>query len=96
MSEVRNTFESPEEVRDYALPLLKEGVVVVDFVKKNGEARSMPCTLKAELLPVVEVKEDITPKVKKPNPDVLSVYATDVNGWRSFRLDSVTSIRFEV
>jgi len=86
-------FESPEKLRDFVTPLLHEGKVTVEFTKVNGDKRVMECTLKEDLLPQVEVT---TTSKKKPNPEVMSVWATDVNGWRSFRLDSVNSVSIEV
>lgn len=96
MSEVRSTFKNPEEVREFVVPLLKDGVAVVNFVKKNGETRSMSCTLKSDLLPKVEVNENTEKSSRKVNNEVLAVYDVNANGWRSFRLDSVTSVEFGV
>jgi len=72
---------------------LCEGVKTVTFEKKNGEIREMPCTLNDEFLPVVPVKVDPDSKPRAVNEAIVSVYATDVNGWRSFRVDSVISIK---
>jgi len=35
---------------------------------------------------------DDTEAAMKDNPDVLAVWDIEVNGWRSFRIDSVTSM----
>ena len=72
--------------------MLHHGVCEVTFTKVNGEERVMPCTLQGDLLPVVSVeklKEDRRPS----NPDNLSVWCTDKNEWRSFRIANVTSVR---
>ncbi len=76
--------------------LLHSGECIVEFTKINGEVRSMPCTLKAELIPPAPVKvlaEGETPKVKKENPDVLNVWCLDKKEWRSFRVANVTSAK---
>ena len=62
--------------------LLHSGECVVEFTKVNGEVRSMPCTLKAELVPPATVKvlaEGEVPKVKKENIDVITNAMLDVN-----------------
>ena len=73
--------------REQLKNLLKENVLSVVFVKKDGTERTMLCTLKPDLLPVQEVTEDT--KERKENLDILQVYDTENSGWRSFRLDSI-------
>ena len=92
--EERNAFENPAEVRDFILPLLHENVITVEFTKVNGDKRVMDCTLQESVLPPVTITEDASEKA--PNPDVLCVWSVKDDGWRSFRLDSVTSIKFGV
>jgi hypothetical protein len=66
--------------------LLHENIVSVTFTKINGDKRVMPCTLQADMIPY-ESKAKESGRVV--NPDVCSVWATDANGWRAFRWDSV-------
>jgi hypothetical protein len=78
--------------REELVTMLNEGICEVTFTKVNGEIRVMPCTLQADLLPVISVdklKEDRRPA----NPDVLSTWCTDKKEWRSFRVANVTSVR---
>lgn len=73
--------------------LLKQGIYEVTFTKIDGSTRVMPCTLKADLLPARTQSES---KISKPRPlhtENISVYATDVQGWRSFRVMNLTNIR---
>ena len=65
--------------------------LVVEFTKVDGTLRSMPCTLHPDLLPVAVVTEG--KKKKEPKPEVMSVYCTDKNEWRSFRVDNVISVK---
>jgi hypothetical protein len=44
------------------------------------------------MLPVVEIKEDKTPR--KQNDSVLSVYDLDAQGWRSFTVNAVKRVSF--
>ena len=84
--------------------LLIENECVVEFTKVNGETRSMPCTLKAELVPdpipapnfphFTNTDNPIDfPKVKKENPDVMNVWCLDKKEWRSFRIANVISAK---
>lgn len=74
---------------------LKHSAVTVIFIKKDGSERAMLCTTNTSLVPKVE--ESAEPKrEKKINKDVMSVYDLEVNGWRSFRWDSIKQVRFEL
>ena len=71
--------------------------VEVTFTKVDGDIRTMPCTLNEALLPVVV---QITPsadtppaRVKKFNPAVMSVFCTDKQEWRSFRIENLISVK---
>lgn len=68
--------------------LLKSEVVDIEFTKVNGEVRHMTCTLRESSLP----KREDSPKGKVDNPDVLAVFDTINQGWRSFRWDSLKTI----
>lgn len=69
--------------------LLSTSVCEVTFTKVNGEVRVMPCTLKEELLPA---KSDTKPSTTLPASNI-SVWCTDKNQWRSFRVANVTEVR---
>ena len=68
--------------------MLRGGRLEVCFAKKDGTNRVMNCTLQENFLPVFQSAE-----TRKDNPSVLAVWDIDNNGWRSFRLDSITSVR---
>lgn len=74
--------------RQEIIDKLTENVCVVIFTKVNGEERSMPCTLRPDMLPPQEVKES----TKKVNEDVVSVWVTDIDQWRSFRVENLLSL----
>lgn len=64
--------------------------VTVEFVKANAEARIMQCTVKEALIPTeFQPKGE---KTLKANVDTIRVFDTEKNGWRSFRVDSVTNV----
>lgn len=85
----RDTF------RDWMRTLLREREVTVDFIKADGEFRSMKCTLNESLGAKYTVKENTETK-KTPNPDVCAVWDVNQAAWRSFRWDRVKRIQFDL
>lgn len=83
------------EKRTDTLTLLHEGVCEVKFTKSNGEERDMWCTLNPDLLPPKpEVNEDTKEsKPKKKNEEVICAWDLEKEAWRSFRIDSLISIK---
>jgi len=75
--------------RDEMLKDLRAGACEVVFTKVDGTERTMVCSLSNQLLPEVSDKESKAKVVE--NPDVIQVYDLEVEGWRSFRVDSVIS-----
>jgi len=82
--------------RDWLKGLLEENTVEVVFTKKDGTERVMNCTLKEDVLPIVqkEIEEDSSTKTKAK--DALAVWDVDASGWRSFRWDSIKSVNFSL
>ena len=78
---------------DWIVSCLKENVCEVKFIKKNGDERVMKCTLHPKYLPITET---VTEETKSKNGESISVWDTEVNGWRSFRLDSVKEFSFQL
>tara|TARA_B110000285_G_C14813425_1_gene463033 strand:+ start:168 stop:404 length:237 start_codon:yes stop_codon:yes gene_type:complete len=68
---------------------LRKDVLTINFTKVNGEERVMNCTLNETLLPEAITSDS----EKKENLDVIAVWDTDKDAWRSFRVDSVNSIK---
>ena len=67
---------------------LNKGICEVTFTKKNGDERVMPCTLVFDSIP-----EEYHPKGtgnSHQSQDNIAVWCMDKEGWRSFRVDSVT------
>ena len=81
-----------EAFRDWVRKLLQEREVTVDFVKADGDFRSMKCTLNESL----GAKYSTTVNVKKPNPEVCAVWDTTQGAWRSFRWDRIKRINFTI
>ena len=83
-----------DEFHNWLKSMLKIGPATVTFIKKDGTERVMNCTLQAEQLPVVELKEDSKPR--KESTTSLRVFDLEKTEWRSFTLKSVTRIQFTI
>jgi hypothetical protein len=84
----------PVEARHEAITtMLHKYECIVDFVKVNGELRSMPCTLMDEFMPAASqiLKEDVTDV--PPNQGVITVWGTDAQGWRAMRTMNITKVQ---
>jgi hypothetical protein len=89
--------ESERQIfKDWIQNLLHERAVTVDFVKANGDFRSMKCTLKESLGAKYTVNENREKPTKKPNPDVCVVWDVNQAAWRSFRWDRLKRIQFDL
>ena len=75
--------------RDTLVEGLKRNLVKVVFMKVNGDLREMNCTLHESILP----ESTVTKTEKKVNQDAISVWDTDNDGWRSFRIDSIKKFK---
>jgi len=73
--------------------LLKDGVYQVSFTKLDGSTRTMPCTLRPDLLPPRVVTKESKEKIEPIMTETLAVFVTDINEWRSFRVMNVTEIK---
>lgn len=82
-------------LREWIKGPLHDGVVTVTFTKVNGESRVMDCTLQESVIPPKTTDATATTP-HKHNDSVMSVWSVKDNGWRSFRLDSVTRIQFSI
>ena len=80
-------------IRQDIIKILSNGIHAITFTKVDGTERTMPCTLDPAILPAVELIENEEKRVpRKLNMDTLRVFVTDINEWRSFRVDNVISI----
>lgn len=76
---------------DWLVGMLHVTPMTITFTKKDGSKRIMNCTLKSDLLPKIEIKEDKQPRKKSTN--TVSVYDLEAKGWRSFTLKNVTNVQ---
>jgi hypothetical protein len=93
-SDEKNAF-ADENGREWLKNLLTERVIGVTFTKKDGTERVMQATLSESYIPQAERGEDSSPTRKK-STEALAVWDTEVQGWRSFRWDSIKSVNFSL
>ena len=80
--------------RDELERKLKNNIMEVTFNKINGDQRVMNCTLSVSVLPPATKKEPMTQeKIRKINEEVMSVWDTKANGFRSFRMANITEVK---
>jgi hypothetical protein len=79
--------------REALVKSLQKNIMSVIFTKKNGEDRTLHCTLNETLLPEKTWREELDESKKKENLEVLAVWDVDIDAWRSFRLDSIKDLK---
>lgn len=82
-----------KEGREWLQSMLRMGPVDVTFTKTDGTERVMKCTLQEG---VVVPHTKTTERVKEENNNILAVWDMEKNAWRSFRLDTITQVRFDL
>lgn len=88
------TFDN-ESGREWLRGLLKERVVTLTFLKKDGSERVMQATLSENSVPkAVETAEP--KKVRQVSDEAQPVFDVEAQGWRSFRWDSVKKVEFSL
>ena len=77
--------------RNEMMEMLQASTCQVDFTKVNGDTRNMTCTLREDIIPAPPKSEPITQKaVRAVSEEVIPVWDVKAEGWRSFRVNSVT------
>ena len=71
------------------IEMLKERIINVKFTKTDGSVRSMKCTLNEKIVPSYENKSG---REKNINNNIVVVWDTEKEDWRSFRYDSVIEV----
>jgi len=90
----KNAFDD-EVGREWLKGLLRERVVGVTFIKKDGTERVMQATLSEDFIPEATNSEN-SANSRKKSDEALSVWDTEAQAWRSFRWDSVKQINFSL
>lgn len=77
--------------KENLIDMLRNNIVTVTFTKVNGEERVMKCTLMSEYVPNAPTNNGQV-LLQESEAKTVSVWDTEANGWRSFRVESVKSI----
>ena len=73
---------------------LRTSIMEVTFNKISGDKRVMTCTLNVSHLPPATKKDPMTQeKIRKINEEVMSVWDTTAEGFRSFRMANITEVK---
>ena len=94
-----NSEWTNEEWVDFSVwltDMLKTNVITLNFTKKDGTERVMRCTLQPDLLPKVEHKTELKESKPVTQQTAIPVYDLDAGGWRSFTLNTVKRVGFEL
>lgn len=66
--------------------------VTVTFTKVDGTERVMKCTLEADKLPPVVIREDAKPRKETTSTKALRVFDIEKQEWRSFTIKNIKRI----
>ena len=66
---------------------LREGIVHLQFKKVNGDLRNMIGTLNRDIIP--EEKYPLEGKERKESENLVVLFDTEVQDWRSFRTENL-------
>lgn len=75
----------PMTHRTELLKCLRMGHCHVEFEKKDGSLRAMECTLNESFIPAEKLPKSSTTY----SEETIRVFDTEINEWRSFRVNSV-------
>jgi hypothetical protein len=78
--------------KENLIDVLRNNVVTVTFTKVDGSERIMKCTLRDEFFPAAPSSGQVVLRDNMGSDNNISVWDTEMSGWRSFRVNSVKSI----
>jgi len=77
--------------REQMVESLHRGICTVVFEKKDGSIRNMKCTLNPDRLPARQTLNEVESSTTPQTESNIRVFDTDLQEWRSFRVESVQS-----
>lgn len=95
-TDVKVTDELEPKLHEWLRGVLVSTTATVTFTKVDGTERVMKCTLEADKLPVVELKEDAKPRKQSDSTKALRVFDLEKNEWRSFTIKNIKRIEFTI
>jgi hypothetical protein len=95
-----NLIEIDDRVEPMLHKWLKDILTVteatVTFTKVDGTERVMRCTLEANKLPPVVIKEDVKPRKQSDSTKALRVFDVEKQEWRSFTIKNIKRIQLSL
>jgi hypothetical protein len=95
-----NLIEIDDRVEPMLHKWLKDMLSVTEakitFTKVDGTERIMKCTLEANKLPPVVIKEDAKPRKQSDSTKALRVFDTEKQEWRSFTIKNIKRIELSL
>jgi hypothetical protein len=95
-----NLFEIDDKLEPKLHKWLKDILTVteatVTFTKVDGTERVMRCTLEADKLPPVVIKEDSKPRKVSDSTKALRVFDVEKQEWRSFTIKNIKKIQLTI
>jgi hypothetical protein len=79
------------------LESLRKNICEVTFTKKNGDERTMICTLIPDFLPSTDAltEYNVAGGNTRGKSDTVTVWDIEESAWRSFKPSTVTDIKFD-
>lgn len=95
-----NLLEIDDRIEPMLHKWLKDILTVteatVTFTKVDGSERVMRCTLEADKLPPVAIKEDAKPRKQSDSTKALRVFDIEKGEWRSFTIKNIKKIELSL
>ena len=83
-----------EDFRKNIREFLLDGIIEITFTKVDGTERKMNCTLNYEYIPEDKKPQNLYKGEKVlQNLNILKVFDTDKQDWRSFRVENVILVK---
>lgn len=104
---MENNFEAPtipaeiddnleKKIHSWLKGVLVTTPATITFTKVDGTERVMKCTLEADKLPPVVVKEDAKPRKQSDSTKALRVFDLEIKEWRSFTIKNIKRIELTI
>lgn len=81
-----------KKIHNWLKGILVSTEATITFTKVDGTERVMRCTLEADKLPPVVVKEDAKPRKVSDSTKALRVFDVEKQEWRSFTIKNIKRI----
>lgn len=85
-----------KQIYNWLKGILPNTEATITFTKVDGTERVMKCTLEADKLPPVVIKEDAKPRKQSDSTKALRVFDLEKQEWRSFTIKNLKRIELTI